>query len=53
MLVHGGSLNQFCEVDKTLLSMDHVHHDHGAQLLYTVVNRKPVKMSEGVSDVIA
>jgi len=51
-LVDSGSLNHAGEVDRTRSSIDGMFH--GVQLeLYAVVNRKPVEVSEGASDVIA
>jgi len=50
-LVNSGALNQVGEVDQRTPSSV---QNHDAQLeLYTVVDREPVEVSEGWSDVIA
>jgi len=52
MVVDSGSLNQVGEVERTTSSLDEIHD--GAQLeQYTAINRKPMQVSEGGSDVIA
>ena len=51
-LVDGESLYQVGKVDGALLHVDRVHH--AAQLeLNAAMNRKPVELSQGGSDVVA